>query len=123
MGHFGIIFNSNRELLRNYHAEKRFELHHYTCAGCFVSMVILLFDTFYKRSILINNNFQTVDNRGQDDEAGGGGNTLQRQNSKGEAKEGDNLLQATPIEKLIHTKWAESKITFLHAVEAAKMNL
>lgn len=39
MGHYGIIFNSNRELLRNYHAEKRFELHHYTCAGCFVSMV------------------------------------------------------------------------------------
>lgn len=24
MGHYGIIFNSNRELLRNYHAEKRF---------------------------------------------------------------------------------------------------
>jgi ubiquitin carboxyl-terminal hydrolase MINDY-3/4 len=41
MGHFGIIFNSNRELLRNYHAEKRFELHHYTAAGCFVSMVSL----------------------------------------------------------------------------------
>jgi hypothetical protein len=39
MGHFGIIFNSNRELLRNYHAEKRFELHHYTNAGCYVSMV------------------------------------------------------------------------------------
>lgn len=68
--------------------------------------------------------FQTVDNRGQDDEAGGGAQ-LTRQNSKGEAKEGDTsgALQATPIEKLIHTKWAESKITFLHAIEAAKMNL
>ena len=33
MGHYGIVFNSNRELLRNYHAEKRFELHHYTNAG------------------------------------------------------------------------------------------
>ena len=36
LGHFGIIFNSNRELLRNYHAEKRFELHHYTAAGCYL---------------------------------------------------------------------------------------
>lgn len=68
--------------------------------------------------------FQTVDNRGQDDEAGGGGNTLTRQNSKGEVKEGDGgAMQATPIEKLIHTKWAESKITFHHAVEPAKLNL
>lgn len=75
----------------------------------------MLFDIWY---------FQTVDNRGQDDEAGGGGAQLTRQNSKGETKEGDTgALQATPIEKLIHTKWAESKITFLHAVEASKMNL
>lgn len=68
--------------------------------------------------------FQTVDNRGQDDEgSGGGGNQLQRQNSKGEAKEDGGALQATPIEKLIHTKWAESKITFTHAIEPAKLNL
>lgn len=74
--------------------------------------------------ILIDFPLQTVDNRGQDDEAGGGGNTLQRQNSKGEVKEGDGgAMQATPIEKLIHTKWAESKITFHHAIEPAKLNL
>lgn len=75
--------------------------------------------------LLINlGDLQTVDNRGQDDEGSGGGNTLQRQNSKGEAKEGDTgALQATPIEKLIHTKWAESKITFHHAVEPSKLNL
>lgn len=69
--------------------------------------------------------FQTVDNRGQDDEAGGGGggNQIQRQNSKGEIKEGDTgAMQATPIEKLIQTKWADSKITFLHAVEPAKLS-
>lgn len=47
---------------------------------------------------------------------------MQRQNSKGEAKEGDTgALQATPIEKLIHTKWAESKITFMQAIEPAKL--
>jgi hypothetical protein len=67
---------------------------------------------------------QTVDNRGQDD-GDAGGNQLQRQNSKGEVKDGDagGALQATPIEKLIHTKWAESKITFLQAIEPAKLNL
>lgn len=53
MGHFGIIFNSNRELLRNYHAEKRFELHHYTCAGCFVSMVDWMSSSLFKKNIYI----------------------------------------------------------------------
>ncbi|CRK99330.1 CLUMA_CG012562, isoform A [Clunio marinus] len=101
MGHYGVIFNSNRELLRNYHAEKRFELHHYTCAGFFVSM--------------------TVDNRGQDDD---GGANYQRQNTKVDGKESDaGVLQSTPIEKLIQTKWAESKISFLSAVDPAKMTL
>ncbi|XP_018910116.1 inactive ubiquitin carboxyl-terminal hydrolase MINDY-4B isoform X2 [Bemisia tabaci] len=33
LGHFGVIFNTNRELLRNYHAERRFELIYYTCGG------------------------------------------------------------------------------------------
>ncbi|XP_070505107.1 inactive ubiquitin carboxyl-terminal hydrolase MINDY-4B-like [Chironomus tepperi] len=103
MGHYGIVFNSNRELLRNYHAEKRFELHHYTNAGIFVTM--------------------TVDNRGQDDEEVGQPQ-LQRQNSKGEIKESDGSnLQATPLEKLIHTKWADGKITFHHQIEPAKLNL
>jgi ubiquitin carboxyl-terminal hydrolase MINDY-3/4 len=121
MGHFGIIFNSNRELLRNYHAEKRFELHHYTCAGCYCSLVSL-------RNFEIHQTFEkfiskTVDNRGQDDGDAGAANTLQRQNSKGEAKEGDTgALQATPIEKLIHTKWAESKITFLHQIDNSKLS-
>lgn len=32
-GHFGIVFNTNKELLRNYHAERRFDLIYYTCGG------------------------------------------------------------------------------------------
>ncbi|KAJ4438075.1 hypothetical protein ANN_14014 [Periplaneta americana] len=32
-GHYGVLFNTNRELLRNYHAERRFDLHYYTCGG------------------------------------------------------------------------------------------
>jgi hypothetical protein len=96
LGHFGIVFNSNRELLRNYHAEKRFELYHYTCAGCYLSM--------------------TVDNRGQEEQ---GGQQLQRQGSKdgGGAKEGGELV-STPLEKLIHTKWMEAKIVFHGAIPA-----
>lgn len=43
----------------------------------------------------------TVDNRGGgDDEGGGGGSAqLQRQSSKGEAKEGSELI-STPLEKV-----------------------
>lgn len=44
----------------------------------------------------------TVDNRGGgDDEGGGGGGSaqLQRQSSKGEAKEGSELI-STPLEKV-----------------------
>jgi Domain of unknown function (DUF4205) len=67
--------------------------------------------------------FQTGDNRGGQDEEETS-NTLQRQNSKGEVKESDGAnLQATPLEKLIHTKWADGKINFHHAIEPAKLNL
>lgn len=89
-GHFGVLFNSNRELLRNYHAEKRFELHYYTCAGCYVTL--------------------TVDNRSHDDpmatQSGGNG-------SGGNASSivlRDDMV-ASPLERLIHTKWAEAKVT------------
>jgi hypothetical protein len=67
----------------------------------------------------------TVDNRGGvDDEESSSGNQLQRQNSKGEVKESDGSnLQATPLEKLVHTKWADGKITFHQQLEPAKLNL
>ncbi|KAG5673434.1 hypothetical protein PVAND_003482 [Polypedilum vanderplanki] len=107
MGHYGVVFNSNRELLRNYHAEKRFELHHYTCAGIFITM--------------------TVDNRSQDEEVGGENEdkTLQRSNSKEDVKgsDGGANLQASPLEKLIHTKWADGKIKFHTIIDQAKLNL
>ncbi|PSN30665.1 hypothetical protein C0J52_26881 [Blattella germanica] len=43
-GHYGVLFNTNRELLRNYHAERRFDLHYYTCGG---SHSLLSIDTRY----------------------------------------------------------------------------
>ncbi|XP_013148449.1 PREDICTED: protein FAM188B2-like [Papilio polytes] len=39
-GHFGVLFNTNRELLKNYQAEKRFDIHFYTCGGCYVPLSI-----------------------------------------------------------------------------------
>ncbi|CAK1541353.1 unnamed protein product [Leptosia nina] len=79
-GHFGVLFNTNRELLRNYHAERRFDIHYYTCGGCHV---------------LLN-----VDTRAHED-AG----TLRNDD-----------ISATPLEKLIHTKWQDAKITWTGAV-------
>lgn len=102
------MFNSNRELLRNYHAEKRFELHYYTCAGCHLVM--------------------SVDNRSQDEpsSAGGGGGSGNsgggNQNSNSDA----NLLRddvvASPLERLIHTKWAEAKVTIKGPIPASMAN-
>lgn len=93
-GHYGVLFNSNRELLRNYHAEKRFELYYYTCAGCSVSMV--------------------VDNRSQDV-------TMDPGTSSGNLT--SNLMRddmtASPLERLIHTKWPESRITIKGPIPAA----
>lgn len=91
-GHYGVLFNSNRELLRNYHAEKRFELHYYTCAGCYLSM--------------------TVDNRQQDEGADDG-------DQDGERKQND--MVSTPLERLIHTKWMEAKIAY-HGPLPASLN-
>ncbi|XP_065091249.1 inactive ubiquitin carboxyl-terminal hydrolase MINDY-4B isoform X2 [Ochlerotatus camptorhynchus] len=91
-GHFGVLFNSNRELLRNYHAEKRFELHYYTLAGCYLAM--------------------TVDNRQQEEGADDG-------QEEGERKQND--MVSTPLERLIHTKWMEAKITY-HGPLPASLN-
>ncbi|XP_046974376.1 inactive ubiquitin carboxyl-terminal hydrolase MINDY-4B isoform X2 [Vanessa cardui] len=75
-GHYGVLFNTNRELLRNYHAERRFDIHYYTCGGCHV---------------LLN-----VDTRAHEDSV-----TLRNDD-----------ISATPLEKLIHTKWQDAKITW-----------
>ncbi|XP_073985017.1 inactive ubiquitin carboxyl-terminal hydrolase MINDY-4B isoform X3 [Rhodnius prolixus] len=32
-GHYGVMYNTNRELLHNYHAERRFDLTYLTCGG------------------------------------------------------------------------------------------
>lgn len=76
-GHYGVMFNSNRELLRNYHAEKRFELHYYTNAPAYISM--------------------TVNNQPQEEKNA----PKQEESEDGDAKRDDS---STPIDKLIHCK-------------------
>ncbi|XP_050684518.1 inactive ubiquitin carboxyl-terminal hydrolase MINDY-4B [Leptidea sinapis] len=78
-GHYGILFNTNRELLRNYHAERRFDIQYYTCGGCHVIL--------------------NVDTRAHED--------------LGHLRNDD--ISATPLEKLIHTKWQDAKITWTGA--------
>lgn len=89
--HYGVLFNSNRELLRNYHAEKRFELHYYTCAGCYISM--------------------SVDNRSQDESMDSGVPCGSNSSTGINASSKKDDVVATPLERLIHTKWSEAKIT------------
>ncbi|GBP79478.1 Inactive ubiquitin carboxyl-terminal hydrolase MINDY-4B [Eumeta japonica] len=76
-GHYGVLFNTNRELLRNYHAERRFEIQYYTCGGCHVLLCV---------------------------------DTRAHENNPGGARADD--IHATPLERLIHTKWQDAKITW-----------
>ncbi|KAF6204110.1 hypothetical protein GE061_002450 [Apolygus lucorum] len=39
-GHFGVMFNTNRELLHNYHAERRFDLTYITCGGSLAHLTV-----------------------------------------------------------------------------------
>ncbi|XP_066902699.1 inactive ubiquitin carboxyl-terminal hydrolase MINDY-4B isoform X2 [Halyomorpha halys] len=39
-GHFGVMYNTNRELLHNYHAERRFDLIYLTCGGLYYHLTV-----------------------------------------------------------------------------------
>lgn len=125
-GHYGVLFNSNRELLRNYHAEKRFELHYYTCAGCYLSMTVDTrgLDETLQKSLQREN---SVSGNGNGGGGGGGtgnggsggagsGATGEGAGTGGGSGSGQNSEQkeivASPLERLIHTKWMDAKITF-----------
>ncbi|XP_023304601.2 inactive ubiquitin carboxyl-terminal hydrolase MINDY-4B [Lucilia cuprina] len=107
-GHYGVMFNKNPELLRNYHAESRFDLYYYSCSGREIAM--------------------TIDNRVYNEQAAG---MLENQQSSSEntsitarpSKEEnfskdessaakDETTVNTPLQKLVHTKWEEAQIKF-----------
>ncbi|XP_076238324.1 inactive ubiquitin carboxyl-terminal hydrolase MINDY-4B [Calliopsis andreniformis] len=79
-GHHGVLFNTNRELLRNYHAERRFEVQYFTCGGSHATL--------------------TVDTRSSS------GNDSEFEGSSKECLD----IAATPLEKLIRSKWQDAHI-------------
>lgn len=80
LGHHGVLFNTNRELLRNYHAERRFEIQYFTCGGSHATL--------------------TVDTR--TNEASGGSDAATTMETTD--------IAATPLEKLIRSKWQDALI-------------
>ncbi|XP_076656094.1 inactive ubiquitin carboxyl-terminal hydrolase MINDY-4B isoform X2 [Halictus rubicundus] len=79
-GHHGVLFNTNRELLRNYHAERRFEVQYFTCGGSHATLTV-----------------DTRSNSENDSEFEGPGKEL-------------TDIAATPLEKLIRSKWQDACI-------------
>lgn len=117
-GHYGVLFNSNRELLRNYHAEKRFELNYYTCAGCYLSMTVDtrgLDETQQKslqRENSVSGNTEANSGGASLGGSGGGGTGGVGGGSSGGQNSEQKEIVASPLERLIHTKWMDAKITF-----------
>ncbi|XP_077280075.1 inactive ubiquitin carboxyl-terminal hydrolase MINDY-4B isoform X1 [Temnothorax americanus] len=79
LGHHGVLFNTNRELLRNYHAERRFEIQYFTCGGSHATL--------------------TVDTRANETSGGSDAATMETAD-----------IAATPLEKLIRSKWQDALI-------------
>ncbi|XP_015185282.1 PREDICTED: protein FAM188B2 isoform X1 [Polistes dominula] len=78
-GHHGVLFNTNKELLRNYHAERRFEVQYFACGGSHATL--------------------TVDTRANENASG----------VESTSKESIDIA-ATPLEKLIRSKWQDAQI-------------
>ncbi|XP_055856816.1 inactive ubiquitin carboxyl-terminal hydrolase MINDY-4B [Episyrphus balteatus] len=95
VGHFGVIFNNNQDLLRNYHAESRFELVYYSCSGNEVTM--------------------TIDNRGLTEFSATTANQAVESSSSLSGAAPAEVKEETintPLQHLIHTKWEDASITF-----------
>ncbi|XP_039966333.1 inactive ubiquitin carboxyl-terminal hydrolase MINDY-4B isoform X2 [Bactrocera tryoni] len=112
-GHYGVAFNRNPELLRNYHAESRFDLNYYSCSGHNVFMTIdnRVYNEQATGMLERQATTETMSAGGgrRDDESGGGGG--------GGVDNADLLVREeltmnTPLQRLIHTKWEEAHIRF-----------
>lgn len=125
-GHFGVIFNRNPDLLRNYHAESRFDVNYYSCSGHQILMTID--NRTYNDQALVMLERQPITpestslsgGKQAKDEAvasvsastagSGGGATGAGAGNDVVAKEESTLN--TPLQRLIHTKWEEATISF-----------
>ncbi|KAH8411192.1 hypothetical protein KR222_010057 [Zaprionus bogoriensis] len=125
-GHFGVIFNRNPDLLRNYHAESRFDVNYYSCSGHQILMTID--NRTYNEQALVMLERQPITpestslagGKQAKDEGGagaagaaggaGGGACGVAVGNDVVAKEESTLN--TPLQRLIHTKWEEATISF-----------
>ncbi|XP_025196334.1 inactive ubiquitin carboxyl-terminal hydrolase MINDY-4B isoform X1 [Melanaphis sacchari] len=89
-GHYGILFNTNRELLRNHLAERRFPLTHYSCSG--------------------SENHATVDTRSHPNEQ------TRMMKTTDDINNTTSLLLL--VECLIHTKWEGASVQWTGVTNA-----
>lgn len=122
-GHYGVMFNFNPELLRNYHAESRFDLDYYCNSGNSVTLTV---DnrSYNEQAIgtLTANLLNRDDSRDHNPQIG---SSLTRQSSLAEHRSASSSSASnrsstthdttteilnTPLLKLIHTKWEEAHV-------------
>lgn len=120
-----MIFNRNPDLLRNYHAESRFDVNYYSCSGHQIQMTID--NRTYNDQALVMLERQPITPESTSLAAGGkqakdepvpsvastagsGAGGASGAGNDGVAKEESTLN--TPLQRLIHTKWEEATISF-----------
>lgn len=107
-GHYGVMFNKNPELLRNYHAESRFDLYYYSCSGREIAMTIDNRVYNEQAAGMLESQQSSSENTGQT------GSRLKDDTfAKEESAVKDEPTVNTPLQKLVHTKWEEAHIKFV----------
>ncbi|KAH8360645.1 hypothetical protein KR200_011017, partial [Drosophila serrata] len=140
-GHYGVIFNKNPDLLRNYHAESRFDVNYYSCSGHQILMTID--NRTYNEQALVMLERQpitpestsmsgkpagkeaeavTTPSAGSGGGAAAGGGVGGASGGVGGAASGasggndvvakEESTLNTPLQRLIRTKWEEATISF-----------
>ncbi|KAH8296652.1 hypothetical protein KR054_009420 [Drosophila jambulina] len=137
-GHYGVIFNKNPDLLRNYHAESRFDVNYYSCSGHQILMTID--NRTYNEQALVMLERQPITpestsmsgkTAGKEAEtvavpsagsgggaaAGGGVGGVSGGAASGASCGNDAVAKEestlnTPLQRLIRTKWEEATISF-----------
>lgn len=138
-GHFGVIFNKNPDLLRNYHAESRFDVNYYSCSGHQILMTIDNRTYNEQALVMLERQPITPESTSMSGKEDGGGATSPTTVSGGggaaagggvggasggvggaaSGASGGNDVVAkeestlnTPLQRLIRTKWEEATISF-----------
>ncbi|XP_017034152.1 inactive ubiquitin carboxyl-terminal hydrolase MINDY-4B [Drosophila kikkawai] len=137
-GHYGVIFNKNPDLLRNYHAESRFDVNYYSCSGHQILMTID--NRTYNEQALVMLERQPITpestsmsgkpagkeaetlsspSAGSGGGAAAGGGVGGASGGAASGASGGNDVVAkeestlnTPLQRLIRTKWEEATISF-----------